>query len=526
MEKSIDYKRYFQGKYITKQGFGILGRGMGVVKFLLENGATILVTDIKLELEFENNIRELENFMLDKNIAKEKVSYVFGQHRTEDFEKIKIKNHIYISGCDYVVQASGVPKDNIYLAHAKANGIEVYQESSLFVKIVNEYNESIEKSEEKQNKENKIKIIGVTGTRGKTTTTFLIKKIIENYLETEKSEYKNISEKGESENMNRKVYFGGNIQNVATLDNIKYLKGGDIIVMELDSWILQGFKDINYSPDVAVFTTFMADHMNYYKGDMADYFADKAAIFEYQKAGDIFVTTDIIKKDIEKYKNKYEKIENVHSFFLNKQNIEEYATRYKSILPGEHNKINTALAVKACEEFVVRDSGMSSSQLHNIIQNSLNYFTGVAGRLEMIREIRGVKYYNDTTSTTPDSLMVALESFKNKNIILICGGRDKELDVSVAADKIMDFKNKNIVKDIILLSDETTTGTEKLKSIFENNNFIDFVEAQNISKAVLLAKEKANEEGIVMFSPGFASFGMFKNEYDRGDKYNSIVNNL
>ena len=514
--KQVEYKKYFENKKITKQGFGVLGRGIGVVKFLLESGAQVLVTDTKSESDFLENIKEMNSFMLEKNISLSKVSYIFGEHRMQDF-----------INCDYVVQASGVPKNNIYLARAKQNKIPVYQESSLFCEIIREYNKEISQenlNEKEARKEivennNKISIIGITGTRGKTTTTFLIKKIIEDYINNG------------NKKVERKVYFGGNVQGVATLENLKYIKSGDIVVMELDSWILQGFRDINYSPDIAVFTTFMADHMNYYKGDMQDYFIDKANIFLYQNLNDIFVTTDKIEEYMKKYleESEYLKFENRRKYsqkeveenkgisILTDSEIKNYNQKYKSLLIGEHNKINVALAVSTCRAFGVDDVS---------IQESLNNFTGVAGRLELVKELNGVKYYNDTTSTTPDSLMVALESFKNENIILICGGRDKELDMTLAAGKIVEFKKQDIIKKLILLSDHTTTGTKKLIGIFKENNFEDYTECENLEVAVQAARSAASSGDIILFSPGFASFGIFQNEYDRGDRFNQVVNKL
>ena len=125
----LDYKKYFENKKITKQGFGILGRGLNVVKFLLKNNARVLVTDSKPEATFTNQILELENWMNENNISRDNLTFVLGEHQIKDFIE-----------CDYVISASGVPKDNIYLKEAKNKNIPVYQESSLFLKIVKDFN--------------------------------------------------------------------------------------------------------------------------------------------------------------------------------------------------------------------------------------------------------------------------------------------------------------------------------------------------------------------------------------------------
>jgi hypothetical protein len=208
MENNFEkyYRKFFEGKKITKQGFGILGRGGGVVKFLIEMGADILVTDMKSEENFESQIKEIEELKLKQNQIRKaegkkeiKIEYVFGEHRIDDF-----------INCDFVIQASGVPKDNIYLKAARDAGKIVYQEGSLFCKIINDYFDT---------KKDRVNIIGITGTRGKTTTTFLIKHILDKNFE----------------GTDIKVYFGGNVQGVATLELLKKIKGGDFVVMELDS---------------------------------------------------------------------------------------------------------------------------------------------------------------------------------------------------------------------------------------------------------------------------------------------------
>ena len=137
----MNYQKYFQNKKITKQGFGVLGRGLGTVKFLLKNNAEVLITDIKPEENFIVQIAELKLWMAKNKIPEDKVQFVFGEHRISDFQN-----------CDLVISASGVPKDNLYLKSAKEKNIPVYQESSLFLKIIQDFNKDL-------SAENKIKII-------------------------------------------------------------------------------------------------------------------------------------------------------------------------------------------------------------------------------------------------------------------------------------------------------------------------------------------------------------------------------
>jgi UDP-N-acetylmuramoylalanine--D-glutamate ligase len=165
------------------------------------------------------------------------------------------------------------------------------------------------------------------------------------------------------------------------------------------------------------------------------------------------------------------------------------------------------------------------------IQKSLDNFYGVAGRLEKIKTINGADYINDTCATTPDAAIAGLAALaptliNNSQIILITGGRSKELDMTNYIEKIIELKQKNIIKKILLLSDSTTTGTDILIQSFNNRMFTDYDIVLNLKHGVDAARSAANEGDIILFTPAFASFGMFQNEYDRGEKFNQAVNDL
>ena len=205
----MDYTTYFKGKKITVMGLGLLGRGLGVVKFLAECGADLLVTDLKTKEQLAPSLAELSNY---KNIT-----FILGEHRLEDFRD-----------GDLIIKAAGVPLNSIYIEEAKKNNIPVEMDVSLFAKCAPE-----------------VKIVGVTGTRGKSMTTTLIYEIL----------------KTNEKFLKKNVYVGGNLRGVATLPLLKKVKGGDILVCELDSWQLQGFGDTQMSPQISVFTTFFSSDM-------------------------------------------------------------------------------------------------------------------------------------------------------------------------------------------------------------------------------------------------------------------------
>lgn len=485
---SIDYKDYFENKQITKQGFGILGRGLGVVKFLLKNGVNLLITDNKEESFFKDQLEELKSWMLENKISESRVNFIFGEHRKEDF-----------INCDYVIQASGVSKDNIFLKAAKDHNIPVYQESSLFLKILEDFNNTLREKD-------KVKVITVTGTRGKTTTTYLIYKILKDYFENFKKD--------------RNIYLGGNIQGISTIELLENIKERDMIVMEADSWLAQGFEDIKFGPDVAVFTNLMWDHMNYYAGNMSDYFSDKAKTFLFQKEKDILIAEENLKKYLEDYLlAEYEDIyKNLKSqqIFIGQAEVDKDKLIFKSDLKGEHNRLNISLSIRVSEFLGVE---------MDFIKKSVEDFKGVSGRLEFVKEDIGVRYYNDTTATTGEATIAAIEAFKDdkSQVVLITGGRDKELEVNNYVEKLIQSKKEGKIKKIIFLNDATTTGTEKVLSILKEKDFNDYLLASNLEKAISLAKEYTKPGDIILFSPGFASFGMFANEYDRGEQFLKFI---
>ncbi|MEI6296023.1 MAG: UDP-N-acetylmuramoyl-L-alanine--D-glutamate ligase [bacterium] len=447
--KKTEYINYFKGKKITIMGLGLLGRGIGVTKFLAECGAELIVTDLKKEIDLKKSLNKLDKFS--------NIKYVLGEHRIEDF-----------ANRDLVIKAAGVPFDSIFIEEAKKNNIPVEMDASLFAKIAKG-----------------VYTIGVTGTRGKSTVTHLLHEIISN--------------------SSKRVFLGGNVKGLATLPLLKKVKAGDIVLMELDSWQLQGFGDNKISPNMALFTTFLPDHLNYYRGDLERYFSDKANIYRYQKEGDVFLMRPEVSKFI---KEKDEKNIKVKYFVAGKKMV---PANWKIKLLGEHNLENIALAFLASQKLGISEA---------VAKKTIEKFIGVPGRLQFIKEKRGVKFYNDTTATTPDGViaaMDALQDYKGK-IILIGGGADKNLEYKEYSKIVPKY-----VKNFILF---TGVATEKIKKELSENKKVSFIEVSNMKDAFKNALVLAEKGDIVLLSPGAASFGIFKNEFDRGSQFDKIVSAL
>lgn len=431
-------------------GLGLLGRGVNVAKFLASLGAELTITDLKTTEALVPSLKQLAKF---KNIR-----YVLGEHKIEDFRNV-----------DMVIKTAGVPLDSPYILEARKNNIPVEMDATLFSKFT------------------PATIVGVTGTRGKSTVTHLIEHIL------------NIAYPNH-------IFVGGNVRGMATLPLLKQAKVGDIVILELDSWQLQGFGDAKISPHVSVFTNFLVDHMNYYKGSMNKYFADKANIFKFQKEDEALIVGEQAKKTIQvRFKNKIKS-----EILLARKNI--IPKTWKIKIPGDHNRDNIACAILATRELDVSEEA---------IKKGVESFTGVPGRLELMRIAKGIKYVNDTTATTPDgnkAALLALSDKNKKNIVLIAGGNDKNLDFVGMAKLI-----HKTVKALVLIKG---TATDKILASLPKKHAYEAIVVGSMKEAFKTAQGFARRGDTVLLSPGAASFGIFKNEFDRGDQFAVLVKKL
>ncbi len=429
-------EKMFHEKKITLMGLGLLGRGVGDAEFFAAAGAELIVTDLKNDTDLAPSIERLKKF---PNIA-----YHLDGHRLEDFENR-----------DMIVRAPNVPLDSPFIAHARECNIPIEMDASLFAKLTD------------------ATIVGITGTRGKSTVTHLI--------------YEMAKAAG------RDVFLGGNERDTATLQLLPKTTTESLVVLELDSWQLQGFEESKISPHVAIWTNFMPDHMNYYKGDMDRYFRDKATIARFQKPGDFFITTPEIKEKIEST------FGTLQADCITDAGIPD---DWILALSGDHNRKNAGCAVAAARTIGITDG---------IIKNVLRSFSGLPGRMELLGEQDGVSFYNDSNSTTPEATLVALRTLAatGRPIVLIAGGSDKELDFTVLAHEI----GKTVKKAVLFKG----KATEKLQALLPKTFSVETV--SNMDEAVSVAHASAQTGDTILLSPGATSFGIFKNEYDRGDQF-------
>jgi UDP-N-acetylmuramoylalanine--D-glutamate ligase len=426
------YCEPFERKKITVLGLGLLGRGVGDVEFLAKCDAQLLVTDKKSEAELAESVAKLKQYP--------NITFKLGGHDIKDFQN-----------CDMVLKAASVPLDSPEIAAAHAAGVPVVMSTALFAKYATEAGAVT---------------VGITGTRGKSTLAHMI--------------FHALQKAG------RKSHLGGNIRGISTFAVLPEIDAGDIAVLELDSWQLQGFGDLKISPHIAVFTNLMPDHMNYYGGDMEAYFADKSQIFRYQRARDFLFVGKAIAGKIQAARPPV--APNVPPAI---------PEEWKLQILGQHNRDNASLAAA-----VLRPLGLSEEA----IQDGLESFEGVEGRLQLLGHLGTISVYNDNNASTPEATIAALHALK-RPLTLIVGGCDKGVTLNELAHAI----NEN-ADSVALFSG---SGTDRLKPLLKRK----YQETGSLSEALKMALAATPKGGTVLFSPAFASFGAFKNYYDRNDQF-------
>lgn len=340
-------------------------------------------------------------------------------------------------------------------------------------------------------------IIGVTGTKGKGTTASLIEALLQAD--------------------GRKTWLVGNI-GIAALSVLPKIEPTDFVVYELSSFQLW---DIERSPQIAVVLMVEPDHLNVHTS-MDDYVEAKAGITRHQTSGDICVfhptnpeSRRIADESSAAIKQRYAIGDDgavfvEDGYFRTKEQVICSVDALQ--LRGEHNKDNACAA-------------MSVAVLHGIsneaIERGLRAFKGLPHRLEFVRSLNGVDYYNDSFSSAPAATVAAIRSFQSPEIVIL-GGTDKGADFSPLIEELSAKKN---IKEIVLIGQMRHVLFDKL-SAHGLGEFSTVFDAQTMPEIVAYVHSRAEAGDVVILSPGCASFDMFKNFYDRGDQFRDEVNVL
>jgi UDP-N-acetylmuramoylalanine--D-glutamate ligase len=433
---------------------GMARTGIATAKFLKAKGSLVTTTEVKPEEEMKQAVQELKDI---------DISTEWGGHQTETFLRQ-----------DIIVVSPGVDLSIDPIQKAIQHGVRIISEIELACHFI------------------RVPIIAVTGTNGKTTTTLLIGEMLK--------------EGG------KKVGVGGNVGEPLIL----FADGRgrwEVLVVEISSFQLEVIED--FRPRISVLLNITEDHLDRYPS-YDEYIKAKMKIFANQNSGDLAILNrddPIVMQFKEKVKAKKvffslnEKLD--EGAFFNGQTIslrlggkgEEYSLA-KAPLKGVHNVENMMAALATARSF-----GCSKKA----IQAVLNRFKGLEHRVEFVREIGGVYFYNDSKGTNVGSVVKSLQSF-SEPVTLIAGGKDKNGDLSPLEELI-----QKRVKHLILIGEAKARMNRKLGGL------TDTVMAKTMEEAVLLAHQKAKAGEVVLLSPACSSFDMFKDYKERGKVFKEAV---
>lgn len=423
---------------MTVAGLGRFGGGIAVTRWLCSQGASVLVTDLDSAENLADSLRQLEGLAIE---------FRLGEHREDDF-----------TSADLVVASPAIPPQNPFVQAASAAGKTVTTEIRLFIERC------------------RGKIIGVTGTKGKSTTTAMLGKILA---------------------ATGKTWVGGNIGKslLADLDKIAET---DRVVLELSSYMLEHLRDLSWSPHVAVVTMISQDHLPWH-GSLEAYLDAKRNIVRFQQSGDFAVLNE-------------EDAGAAGFARLTAGKIILYGTknrgRFKLLVPGAHNQLNAQGAFTAASIF-----GADFAQA----QQALADFTGLPHRLQLVHESAGVRYFNDSIATIPEAAIAALLSFPSRKVIQIVGGYGKDLAIQAMCAALLER-----AKAVLCIG---ATGGKIADELEQSVSPIAAATYRcgDLATAVGIAKHIAASGDIVLLSPGFKSYDQFVNFEQRGDEFVRLV---
>jgi UDP-N-acetylmuramoylalanine--D-glutamate ligase len=464
-------------------GLGLLGGGVATAKWFYKKGAKLRITDLKNKIALEKSLKKLKNI---------KAKYILGKHKKEDFD-----------WADIIAVNPGVSYKNEFIKYALEKGKIVENDCSLFFQYA------------------KGDIIAITGTRGKTTTTTWIYELLNKFL-------------------NKKVILGGNQPDKSLLKIIDKTKNDSVCVLELSSFQLEFYRQNQKAPKIAIITNILNDHLNRYSS-FEEYAAIKAKIFQNQTENDYLILNfdNQWTKFFVKLKPKSQiyfvslkkLLRNLNGAFVennwfyikdNKKLIKVLNINNFKKIYGEHNLYNLLFSFLASFLYL-KEKGIETKKILEVLKREILKLKTPEFRQQIIYKNKNLTIINDSAGTTPDATLAALKRFYKikTNFILITGGTDKNLDFKNLAKEI---KKKIKPENLILLNGSATqkliNELVKLKYQLIKDNICENLK-DCFQKALLVINKKS--KNIILFSPGAASFEKFKNEFDRGRKFNKIT---
>ena len=461
-KKLEEFNEYIRFRKVAVIGLGV--SNIPLLEYLYEKKAQVTVFD-------ERTMDEIPSETINK-INTYEFSYSFGKNCLEK-----------LNGFNIIFRSPSCLPTRIELQKEAERGAIVTTEVEMLMEMC------------------PCKIVGVTGSDGKTTTTSLINAILK------KAGYK--------------TFLGGNI-GTPLFTKLPEMEPNDIVVLELSSFQLM---NMHISPDIAIITNITPNHLNIHK-DYQEYIDAKKCIFKNQNEKGILILNydnDITRECAKEANGNVvffsSKVKLDNGFIVDGNIIKECNDKVRKhilntdevILRGNHNFQNIATALAATKTLVDTD----------IAVQAIKEFKPVEHRIEFVKEIDGVKWYNDSASSSPTRTISGINAFK-ENIILIAGGYDKNLEYEPLAKPVVDK-----VSTLILIGQTAEKIYDVVKNESEKENKkINIYMCDTLEQTIEIAKKSAKKGDVVLFSPASASFDMFKNFADRGHKFKDLVNKI
>lgn len=456
----------FNNIRVTVAGLGRFGGGVAVTKWLVSQGAKVLVTDRDPAEKLAESVAQLDGLP---------VKFVLGEHRETDF-----------TDTDLLVVNPAIPPNNPFLLAAQNARVPVTTEMNLFVERCQTGH-----------------TVGITGTKGKSTTATLLARMLN--AAAAPNRHPNVDPKRGNpapalltdRTRARKIYLGGNM-GTSLLDQLDAITEDDIVVLELSSFMLHYLGLIHWSPHVALVTMVSADHIDWH-GTIDSYLQAKQNIVRYQTEKDFAVVSSHLPGSRAFGK-------------LTKGTVVEFGKRanlpaaFAQLLPGKHNRINERGAYATARLF-----GVYADEAEREVAD----FRGLPHRLEVVHDAGGVKWVNDSIATIPEAAIAANAAFEPGKVIQIIGGVDKGNDMREMC-RVLGERCK-----AVLTIGKSGSGLATLVRLSTQKAML--VECETLDRAVEEARKVARDGDVVLLSTACASYDQFKNFEERGVRFAALA---
>lgn len=450
----------FAGRTVVVMGLGRFGGGTDAARFLAANGARVIVTDAAPADRLADSVQELAGL--------DRIELHLGGHVMADFRQ-----------ADLVVVNPAVPDRSPFLAAARQHGCPVSTAMNLFLQAC------------------PAPVVGITGANGKSTTAALTAHLLQ-------------AAEGRGDTRFRRAWLSGNIGHVPLLGLLDRIEPGDVVVLELSSFQTERFVRTEKGPRIALLTNLTPNHLDRH-GTFEAYCAAKENLFQVQPldpldpALSLFFAEDPVGRQwFHRYSGQPGRVCRMFS-----PDDVPSPLRRAFNLPGRANLCNLAAAYAVVRHFGVTDP---------LIEQALPNFRSLPHRLEWIADVRGVRYYNDSIATTPESAIVALTAFDEPKVI-IAGGSDKGVSFDAFGQTVA-----RRAKAAVLIGATSDKIAKAIRACPDNHAQI--LEAQTFAQAVDLASRVADPGDVVLLSPACASFDLFNNFQERGLEFARLVRQL